>query len=80
MNIATPTNKIRLVLKRHQMLSLHRVKPQTSIDVSEGVVWITNSNDIHDHIVTARQHFSPSRRGTVLIEAMRDASVDIEEK
>ncbi len=80
MNIATPTNKIQLKLQRHQLLTLRGAKPRMSIACKEGVLWITNSNDNRDHIVAARGQFSPQRRGNVLIEAMRDASVDIEER
>jgi Protein of unknown function (DUF2917) len=79
MNIATPSNKIQLVLREHQIVSLRGAKPRVSVDCKKGVLWITNSTDPRDHIVGARQHFSPQRQGNVLIEAMRDASVDIEE-
>ena len=79
MNIATPSNKIQLVLKEHQLVSLRGAKPRVSVDCKRGVLWITNSNDNRDHILGARQQFSPKRSGNVLIEAMRDASVDIEE-
>ena len=79
MNIATSSNKIQLVLKQHQLVTLRGAKPRVSVDCHHGVLWITNSNDPRDHILGARQHFRPQRKGNVLIEAMRDASVDIEE-
>jgi len=80
MNIVSQTNKVQLVLKRHQLLSLRGAKPRMSIACREGILWITNSNDSRDHVVGARQQFSPARRGDVLIEALRDASVDLEER
>ena len=80
MNIATQSNKVRLVLKRHQMLSLRGAKPRVAVNCSHGVLWITNSGDPYDHILGAGRAFSPKRKGNLLIEAMRDAYVDIEER
>ncbi len=80
MNIVPQSNKIQLVLKRHQLISLRGVKPQTAVNCNHGVLWITNSGDPRDHILGAGRGFSPKRRGHVLIEAMRDSTVDIEER
>ncbi len=80
MNIVSQTNKVQLVLKKHQVLSLRGVKPRMSIKCQGGVLWITNSNDPRDHILVHADRFSPQRKGNVLIEAMRDAAVDIEER
>jgi hypothetical protein len=80
MNIVSQTNKVKVVLKRHQLLSLRGAQPRMAIACKDGVLWITNSNDNRDHIVAAGNRFSPTRRGNVLIQAMRDASVDIEER
>ena len=79
MNIVPQSNKVQLVLKRHQLISLRGAKPRLAVNCSHGVVWITNSNDPYDHIVGAGRRFTPKRKGNVLIEAMRDATVDIEE-
>jgi hypothetical protein len=80
MNIVSQTNKIQLVLKRHQLLSLRGAKPRMAVNCRDGVLWITNSNDNRDHILGSGSYFSPKRRGNVLIQALRDASVDIEER
>ena len=80
MNITTPTTKVRLVLKKHQMLTLRGARPRVAIGCRDGVLWITNSNDNRDHILIKSDKFSPKRKGTVLIEAMRDSHVDIEER
>jgi len=79
MNIVSQSNRVRLVLKKHQLLSLRGVKPRVAVNCNHGVLWITNSNDPYDHIIGAGRRFTPKRKGNVLIEAMRDASVDIEE-
>ena len=80
MNIATPSNKVRLVLKKHQLLALRGAKSRLAINCNDGVLWVTNSNDNRDHILIASDKFSPGRKGNVLIEAMRDSFVDIEER
>lgn len=81
MNIATPnSHKVRVMLKKHQLVALRGAKPRVAVNCREGVIWVTNSNDNRDHILIANDKFSPRRKGTVLIEAMRDSYVDIEER
>ena len=80
MNIVTPSKKVRLMLSKHQLLALRGAKPRLDINCEEGVLWVTNSSDQRDHILISADRFSPRRRGTVLIEAMRDSYVDIEER
>ncbi len=80
MNITPQSNKIQLVLKRHQLITLRGAKPRLAVNCSHGVLWITNSGDPYDHIVGMGRGFTPKRKGNVLIEAMRDSTVDIEER
>jgi spermidine synthase len=69
-----------MTLKKHQLLALRGTKPRVAIKCRDGVLWITNSNDNRDHIIIASEKFSPQRKGTVLIQAMRDSRIDIEER
>ncbi len=80
MNIVSQSDKVKLVLKRHQLISLRGAKPRLAVNCNHGLLWITNSGDPYDHIVSAGRRFSPKRKGNLLIEAMRDATVDIEER
>lgn len=80
MNTRTRTNKVRMTLKRHQLLTLRGTKPEVAIKCRDGVLWITNSNDNRDHIIIASEKFSPRRKGIVLVQAMRDSRIDIEER
>jgi spermidine synthase len=80
MNIATPARKVRLVLKKHQLVALRGARSRVAINCEDGVLWVTNSNDNRDHILITSDKFSPRRKGNVLIEAMRDSYVDIEER
>jgi spermidine synthase len=80
MNIATPTKKVQLVLKKNQLLALRGAESRVAIDCQDGVLWITNSGESRDHILIKSDRFSPRRKGNVLIEALRDSHVDIEER
>ena len=80
MNTTTRTSKVRMTLKKHQLLTLRGTKPRVAIKCRDGVLWITNSNDNRDHIIIASEKFSPRRKGNVLIQAMRDSRIDIEER
>ncbi len=80
MNIVSQSDKVKLVLKRHQLISLRGAKPRLAVNCNHGLLWITNSGDPYDHIVSTGRRFSPKRKGNLLIEAMRDATVDIEER
>ena len=73
MNITTPTKKVRMMLKKHQLLACAARSPAWPSTARDGVLWITNSNDNRDHILIASDKFSPRRKGNVLIEAMRDS-------
>ena len=80
MNTSTRANKVRMTLKKHQLLTLRGTKPHVAIKCRDGVLWITNSNDNRDHIIIASEKFSPRHRGNVLIQALRDSRIDIEER
>ncbi len=79
MNIVSRTPKIQLLLKRHQLLSLHESQPKMAIECKDGVIWVTNSGENQDYVLRAGKRFTPRSKGNVVIEAMDDARVDIEE-
>lgn len=43
----------------------------------EGLVWITQERDWRDYVLTAGDVFVVTQRGSVLIQALQDASVEI---
>ncbi len=79
MNIRPQTHKLELILKKHQLLTLQEVQPQMAIECKEGVLWVTHSDDRQDYMLWAGRHFLPKGKGTVVIEALADSCVDIEE-
>jgi hypothetical protein len=52
-------------------------RPGTVIFCKKGIVWVTQSNDVEDHILYPGEEFVSDRRGKVLIQAMREAAVRI---
>ena len=80
MNIVSQTPKVELVLKRHQLLSLNKTQPKMAIECKDGVIWVTAEGEHEDHILSAGRNYAPKAKGNVVIEAMDDACVDIEER
>jgi hypothetical protein len=79
MNIRPQTHKLELLLKKHQLLTLNEVQPQMAIECKNGVVWVTHSGEHQDYVLRPGRHYLPKGKGSVLIEAVEDACVDIEE-
>lgn len=79
MNIRPQTHKLELLLKKHQLLTLNETQPQMAIECKEGVIWVTHSGERQDYMLRAGRHYIPKGKGTLVIEAIADARVDIEE-
>jgi len=45
------------------------------LSVLEGRVWLTQPNDLRDHVLVAGESFAFSRRGRIVVEALSDASL-----
>ena len=80
MNIASHPHKVRLVLKPHQVLTLHTGRERVTIDCQDGLLWVTNSAERRDLMLRRGRRYIPGAAGDVVIEAIRDATVDIEER
>ncbi len=79
MNIRSHSHKLQLVLKKHQLLTLNETQPKMAIECKEGVIWVTHAGDRQDYMLKAGRHFNPKGKGSLVIEAIDDARVDIEE-
>ncbi len=79
MDIRPQTHKLELLLKKHQLLTLNEVQPRMAIECKQGVIWVTHAGEHQDYILRPGRHFCPKGNGTVVIEAIDDACVDIEE-
>ncbi len=79
MNIRPHGRKLELILKKHQLLTLDEVQPKMAIECKQGVIWVTHSGDRQDYVLRPGRHFLPQGKGSVVIEAIADACVDIAE-
>ena len=80
MNLISSQTKIEMLLERGQLLSLKSAGPHLTLKSNKGTLWVTASGDHEDYVLYAGQCFEPRHGGKVVIEALKDAIVDIEEK
>ena len=80
MNIQSKGHKVQLVLNKHQLVTLNEAQPKMAIECRTGVIWVTHSGDLRDYVLEAGRSCVPNGSGDLLIEAIDDARVDIEEQ
>ena len=79
MNIRPQPHKIELLLKKHQLVTFDEIQPKMAIECKEGVIWVTHTGEHQDYTLRAGRHYKPKGKGSLVIEAIDDARVDIEE-
>ncbi len=78
MNLTSTTPKIELLLHPREVLNLDN-QHRMAIECKNGVIWVTATGEYQDHILHAGRRYVPKGRGSVVIEAIGEARVDIEE-
>jgi hypothetical protein len=66
-----PKTKIRMSRRAFQRMD--GVKPGSTLLCDTGVLWVTQSGDRRDYVLTPGQEMVVTKRGKVLVEAMRDS-------
>ena len=79
MNVTSTTSRVELLLHPHEVLSLNSSQHPMAIECRNGVIWVTCSGEYQDHVLQAGKRYVLKNKGTVVIEAIADAQVDIEE-
>ena len=79
MNLITTTPRIEVLLRRNQLLNLENAQPHMAIECKGGVLWVTASGDNKDHMLYAGQRFNPIKGTKVVVQALKDSNLDIEE-
>ena len=64
-------------LDRRDYQRINKVKRGTEVFCDSGVLWVTQSGDYNDYILRAGDAMAVTRRGKILVEAMRDADFHI---
>jgi hypothetical protein len=81
-------NMDRIVYDNHAELSelelhdkdvcrINHYVPRTQIICKKGILWLTQTGDGKDHILSAGERFSSGHRGLVLLGALPEARVSI---
>lgn len=68
-----------LLLHSHQVLNLDNHQKRVAIECRNGEIWVTSEGEYRDHILRMGKRYVPMTRGAVVIEAIHDSQVDIEE-
>ena len=80
MNLTSKTPKIELILHPHETLSLNEDQHRMAIECKSGMLWVTCTGVYQDYMLSAGRRYMPEIKGNVVIEAMDDSCVDIEEQ
>ena len=79
MNLHTHKKSYHMAFPMHRG-SMHRIpsiQRGTTVVCEHGVLWLTQTGDPMDHFLLPGQRYTLKKRGKVLVEAMREASVSI---
>ena len=79
MNLTSKTPKIELILKPRELLHLNNKKHAVAVSCKNGVIWVTCEGELRDQVLRAGRSYTPKTKGNILIEAIGQACVDIEE-
>jgi hypothetical protein len=80
MNLNSKTPKIELLLHSHEILDLDETQHRMAIECKSGVLWVTHSNENQDYMLPAGKRYISKSKGKIVIEAMRESCLDIEEQ
>jgi len=80
MNLTSRTPRVELLLHPHQVLNLDNTQHRMAIECKNGVIWVTCAGESQDYMLRAGRRYVPKTKGAVVIEAIDEACVDIEEE
>ena len=73
----TQHKNISIKLHQHQVENLKDVEPGMTIVCDEGLIWLTESNDMQDYALKPGHSVIIRKKGKVLIEAVDEANLHI---
>ena len=73
----TQHKNISMKLDPHQVENLKDVEPGMTIVCDEGLIWLTESNDLQDYALKPGHSVIIRKKGKVLIEAVDEANLHI---
>lgn len=69
--------KAKVHMQRREFQRINRIKPGSTLSCESGVLWVTQSGDRRDYILFSGETMTVTKRGRVLVEAMRDANFHV---
>jgi hypothetical protein len=72
-----PDSELRL--RKHGVYRIQSYHPGTAVVCKKGTLWVTQAGDLNDHILAQGDEFVSPKRGSVIIEAIGDSAVSIEQ-
>lgn len=79
MNLTSKTPKIELLLQPRQILDLTETEHRMAIECKSGVLWVTHSGENQDYMLKAGKRYTSKTKGKIVIEAINESCLDIEE-
>lgn len=73
MNAKRLPDRADFALRPHEVIEFDHLRPGAGFECRQGILWLTCDGDLHDHVLEPGQRFIPSRRGRIVIEAMRES-------
>ena len=70
-----PRTKIRIHQRDYQTMQME--KPGSTLFCDTGILWVTQSGDRRDYVLTPGQTMTVTRKGKVLVEAVHDADFHV---
>ncbi len=64
-------------LQKRGYQRINKIRPGSKVFCDTGVLWVTQVNDRQDYILRSGDTMTVSKRGKVLVEAMREADFHI---
>ena len=69
-----PKTKIRMPRHGYQRMA---TKPGSTVFCDAGILWVTQAGDYRDYVLLPGSQMTVTRRGKVLVEAMRDTEFHV---
>jgi hypothetical protein len=69
--------RTRIRIQRRDYKTMRMDKPGPTLFCDSGILWVTQSGDRHDYVLWPGQKLVVTKKGKILIEAMRDADFHI---
>ena len=70
-------SKAKIRMQRSEYQSMRTVKPGSTLFCDTGILWVTQAGDRQDYVLMPGQKMTVTKKGKVLIEAMRDADFHV---